>query len=96
MQIFVLGATGWIGGAITDAFIEAGHVVTGLVRSTNATARLRIVGANPIAGDLTDHAILAASVQAADVTIYAASAPDDVTSAALAAMTEYLFRVRGK
>ena len=34
MRIFLTGATGYIGGAVLDALVRGGHVVTALVRET--------------------------------------------------------------
>ena len=86
MRVFVVGATGWIGGAITDKFKEAKYVVMGLARSDNAAQRLCSRGAEPILGDLTDSAALCAPAQEADATIYAAAAPKDATRVALDAL----------
>lgn len=90
MRVFVVGATGWIGGAITDKFLEELHTVTGLARSDDAVQRLCSRGALPIRGDLKDSAVLCASAQEADATIYAAAAPPDVTREALNALVTTL------
>lgn len=90
MRVFVVGATGWIGGAIADRFLEAKYAVTGLARSEDAAQHLRSRGAEPIRGDLTDSAALSAPAQEADVTIYAAAAPPDATRAALDALVTTL------
>jgi len=83
MRVFVVGATGWIGGAILDKFLEANYTVTGLARSDDAAQSLRSRGAEPIRGDLIDSATLRAPAQEADATIYAAAAPPDATGEAL-------------
>ena len=90
MRVFVIGATGWIGGAITDKFLEESHTVTGLARSDDAVQRQSSRGAVPIRGDLKDSAVICASAQEADATIYAASAPPDVTQEALNALVTTL------
>lgn len=54
MRIFITGATGYIGTAVTSAVINAGHEVTALVRrSTDATA-LESAGARVLRGELRE------------------------------------------
>lgn len=77
MRVFIVGATGWIGGAIADKFLLAKHAVTGLVRSEDAAQRLRSRGAEPMRGDLTDSAAMNAPALEADAIIYAAAASPD-------------------
>jgi nucleoside-diphosphate-sugar epimerase len=45
MDVFVVGATGYIGGAIVDHLLDQGHSVTGLARSDESVRRLRGKGA---------------------------------------------------
>jgi nucleoside-diphosphate-sugar epimerase len=45
MHVFVTGATGWIGSAVVDQLLEAGHEVTGLGRSGDSAAALERKGA---------------------------------------------------
>ena len=54
MRIFITGGTGYIGSAIVRALVEAGHSVTGLVRSPEKEAALRGLGATPVCGDLKE------------------------------------------
>jgi nucleoside-diphosphate-sugar epimerase len=51
MQVFVLGATGWIGGAITDALLAAHHKVIALARTAQAASTLRTKGATTVQGE---------------------------------------------
>lgn len=53
MQIFITGATGYIGGVITEQAFAEGHTVHGLSRSEAGDAKLRALGATPVRGDLT-------------------------------------------
>jgi nucleoside-diphosphate-sugar epimerase len=58
MLVFVTGATGWIGSAVVDDLLSAGHAVTGLARSGASAAILEAKGAHVRRGDLDDlHAI---------------------------------------
>jgi uncharacterized protein YbjT (DUF2867 family) len=44
MRIFVTGASGFIGSAVVKELINAGHEVTGLVRSEKSGAALSAIG----------------------------------------------------
>jgi uncharacterized protein YbjT (DUF2867 family) len=52
MHVFVTGATGWIGSAVVDELLDAGHEVTGLARSDHSAAALEKKGAGVHPGDL--------------------------------------------
>jgi nucleoside-diphosphate-sugar epimerase len=56
MRIFLTGATGYIGSALLDAFIRAGHEVTALVRDGEKAGRVSERGAHPVIGDLASPA----------------------------------------
>jgi nucleoside-diphosphate-sugar epimerase len=74
MKVFILGASGYIGGSVAAALIEKGHAVSGLARSEDTAAALRGRNIAPVRGTLDDTAAIAAAAKAADVTIGAASA----------------------
>jgi 2-alkyl-3-oxoalkanoate reductase len=54
MRVFVAGASGAIGTRVVPQLIERGHEVTGTFRSPGNDARLRTLGAEPVALDLLD------------------------------------------
>ena len=72
MKIFMTGATGVIGSAITNELISQGHQVSGLVRSAKNAAKLTSMGGTPVEGDLTNTALLAQEAQQADGVIHLA------------------------
>ena len=54
MRIFVTGATGFIGSAVVQELIQAGHQVRGLARAADKEAALQATGAQVFRGDTTD------------------------------------------
>lgn len=72
MQVFVLGATGFLGKAVARRLTLAGHHVTGMARNAEAATRLAAEGIFPFVGDLeTDLAGAVAASGAADAVIFA-------------------------
>lgn len=72
MRIFLTGGTGYIGSAVLDAFVKAGHHVDALVRNPEKAARVQARGARPVLGDLAEPASYADAAAAADGVVLAA------------------------
>ena len=73
MRIFLTGGTGYIGAAVLDAFVRAGHHVDALVRNSEKAERVQARGATPLLGDAADPSTYADAAAAADVVVLAAA-----------------------
>lgn len=73
MNVFLIGATGFIGGALARHLSAEGHTVTGLARTERSAVSLVSQGITPLAGDLAErHVAVVEAALAADAVIYAA------------------------
>src|SRR5262245_5599367 len=78
MKVFVTGASGYIGGSVAAALLEAGHKVIGLVRSAQRASEVRERGIEPVQGALSDVRLLVQMGREADAVINTASSDDRV------------------
>jgi len=98
MQVFLTGATGFIGAAIIEELKGAGHQVTGLARSDEAAARLAGWNVDVRRGEVADTGVLAEAARASDGVIHCAFGHDfsqymqmgEIDLAAVSAMAEAL------
>jgi nucleoside-diphosphate-sugar epimerase len=72
MRTFLTGATGYVGTAVLDAILRAGHRVTALVRDPAKVEGLANRGVETIIGELTRPVKYAAAAEACDVLVHAA------------------------
>ncbi|MFB7138507.1 SDR family oxidoreductase [Gottfriedia sp. NPDC056225] len=72
MKIFVTGATGYVGTAVVQELISAGHKIVGLTRSENGAAKLKEAGAEVHGGELNDLESIYSGAVAADGVIHLA------------------------
>ncbi|WP_437314866.1 NAD-dependent epimerase/dehydratase family protein [Sorangium sp. So ce385] len=96
MDIFITGASGFIGSAVARALVTRGHRVRGLARSDASAARVRACGADPVRGDLYQLDLLAREAAAGDGVVHtAATAGEDRAATDAAAVTAMLAAMSG-
>jgi nucleoside-diphosphate-sugar epimerase len=75
MLIFLTGATGYVGSAVLDAMVRAGHQVTALVRDPEKAERISLRGVTAVVGELSKEKSYAAKAAECDVIIHTAFEP---------------------
>ena len=88
MDVFLTGATGYIGGSVAEGLVRTGHRVVGLARSEEGSAALLERGIEPLLGTLADHDLLVEASQAADAVVNAADADDPYVATTILAALE--------
>lgn len=76
MRVFVTGASGGIGSAVTAELIAAGHEVLGLARSDDSAQTVLSAGGTPLRGNLSDHDSIRAGTERAEGVINLAFSND--------------------
>jgi nucleoside-diphosphate-sugar epimerase len=74
MRIFLTGGTGYIGSAVLDALVRAGHQVDALVRNREKASEVQARGARPLLGHLGQPETYAAAAAAAHGSVHTALA----------------------
>src|SRR4051794_37479672 len=72
MRIFLTGGTGYVGSAVLDALVRAGHRVDALVRNTEKAAQVHARSAHPVMGELAKTVSYGNLAIAADGIVHAA------------------------
>jgi nucleoside-diphosphate-sugar epimerase len=72
MRVFLTGGTGYIGSAVLDALVRAGHHVDALVRNREKAADVHVRGAHPVLGDIAQPETYADAAATADGVIHTA------------------------
>lgn len=73
MRAFVTGGSGFIGRSLIRQLIEQGHTVRALGRSESSLNAVRLLGAEPVAGDITDKESMRAGMTGCDVVFHVAA-----------------------
>lgn len=95
MRVFVTGATGFIGSAVTAELLANGHAVLGLVRSQARAADLERQGAESLIGDLAAPETLEKGARDCDAIIHTGFVHDFARFAECSAIDEAAIKAMG-
>jgi uncharacterized protein YbjT (DUF2867 family) len=70
VRVLVTGATGFVGPAVANAIVDAGHEVRVLERNPGSAARAGVADAEAVRGDMTDSASLGLATAGMDVVVH--------------------------
>jgi dihydroflavonol-4-reductase len=70
--VFLTGGSGFVGGALLAELVRRGRTVRALARSDEAADTVESLGAQPVRGDLDDHAALLAGIRRCTAVFHAA------------------------
>lgn len=73
MKVFVTGATGYIGHALTKELVRKGHAVSALVRSKEKASDLAAIGVQLYLGDLDNRQLLEQAMKGTDAVFHLAA-----------------------
>ena len=92
MDVFLTGATGYIGSAVAEALQKAGHKVTGLARAPEKAKQLEARGVRPCLGDLRKPETVSTPAGAAEGVIHTANTNDATSAQADAAVVRAILK----
>jgi nucleoside-diphosphate-sugar epimerase len=76
MKVFLTGATGYIGTAVTEALKAAGHALTGMARNEESAKKLGGRGLTVVQAELTDKETITTVARTCDAVIHMAASND--------------------
>ncbi|MGF6780400.1 NAD-dependent epimerase/dehydratase family protein [Paraburkholderia sp. GAS334] len=72
MNIFITGASGFVGGTVARRLLAAGHSIRGLIRDASKAEALKAQGIGPVIGSLEDSSLLTREAHQSEGVIHAA------------------------
>jgi nucleoside-diphosphate-sugar epimerase len=92
MEVFLTGATGYIGTSVAEALQKAGHKVTGLARTPEKAKQIEARGVRACLGDLLKPETVAAPALSAEGVIHTANTNDANSAQADAAAVRAILK----